>query len=121
MRFIASKILYFVQNWIPFAKIRAVSSNTLTHIYMEVVILRKSSMIFFVNLGHAPPPYIKNRSLKDTEKKHIFYFFWKCNFPMNHNVCLSVCLSVGLSVQKKLSEFFKCPNFRLMVFSSSSS
>ena len=27
--------------------------------------------------------------------------FWKCNFPMNHNVCLSV----GQSVQKKLSEF----------------
>ena len=26
--------------------------------------------------------------------------FWKCNFPMNHNVCLSVCLS------KKI-----CPNF----------
>ena len=25
-------------------------------------------------------------------------YFWKCNFPMNHNVCLSVCRSVGLSV-----------------------
>ena len=25
-------------------------------------------------------------------------FVWKCNFPMNHNVCLSVYLSVGLSV-----------------------
>ena len=21
----------------------------------------------------------------------IFSFFWKCNFPINHNVCLSVC------------------------------
>ena len=30
-------------------------------------------------------------------------YFWKCNFPINHNVCLSVCLSV---CQKK------CPNFR---------
>ena len=24
--------------------------------------------------------------------------FWKCNFPMNHNVCLTVCLSVCRSV-----------------------
>ena len=45
-------------------------------------------------------------------------YFWKCNFPMNYNVCLSVCRSVGrsvgrsfvslsvcLSVKKKLSEF----------------
>ena len=27
-----------------------------------------------------------------------FNYFWKCNFPMNHNVGLSVCLSVSLSV-----------------------
>ena len=43
------------------------------------------------------------------------YHFWKCNFPMKHNVCLSVnllvCQSVGLYVcllsfcQKKNSEF----------------
>ena len=25
-------------------------------------------------------------------------YFWKCNFPMNNNVCLSVCRSVGVSV-----------------------
>ena len=24
-------------------------------------------------------------------------YFWKCNFPVNHNVCLSVCLSFCLS------------------------
>ena len=34
--------------------------------------------------------------------------FWKCNFPMNHNVCLSVGLSVCLSVcPNKMSKFVK--------------
>ena len=44
------------------------------------------------------------------------YLFGKCNFPMKHNVrlsiCRSVCLSVCWSVQKKLSEYFRCQNFR---------
>ena len=33
--------------------------------------------------------------------------FWKCNFPMNHNVCRSVCLS-----KKRIVRVFKCPNFK---------
>ena len=36
-------------------------------------------------------------------------YFWKCNFPINHNVCLSVCRSVGLS-QKN------CPHFLNVAF-----
>ena len=32
----------------------------------------------------------------------IIVYFWKCNFPMNHNVCLSVGLS-----RKKVSKFLK--------------
>ena len=42
--------------------------------------------------------------------KVIIPSFWKCNFPINQNVCLIVvCLSVGLSVQKKFVRIFgKC-------------
>ena len=28
----------------------------------------------------------------------VYVHYWKCNFPMNHNGCLSVCLSVCRSV-----------------------
>ena len=43
--------------------------------------------------------------------------FWKCNFPMNHNVCLSVCPLVCLSVQKKIFLLnFEMSEFSVNVF-----
>ena len=43
----------------------------------------------------------KNETLLNSKKikvKAILLHFWKCNFPMNHNVCLFVGLSVFQSV-----------------------
>ena len=36
----------------------------------------------------------------------IILCFWKCNFPMNHNVCLFVFMSVGLSKKKIVRIFY---------------
>ena len=52
-------------------------------------------MVFAINTRNRSNDCIR----RNGPKRKYFRYFWKCNFPMNHSVCLSVGRSVCLSTK----------------------
>ena len=71
--------------------------TTLENLTNETIPSHYAILVFFRWMVEKPfkrqDNITRQQALPHTRRKKYLNHFWKCNFPMNHNVCLSVCLS----------------------------